>query len=203
MLKIQKLSYFFGVSIFHFVERLLIWFISITPPKKVEEKSDKKKLLTIQFNAIGDFVIFTGILPSLRELYPSSHWEITILACQEYTDIVKFVKVEVLSDLRSYEDLITFNRNSFIKNLLYRYQCLRTIQKSAFDIVLSPSNPRQKWINQIIRIIDAPSKIGFEGKYVADDNTGLTENQKKDREVCTHLVKNIDSFQLEIKKNVS
>jgi ADP-heptose:LPS heptosyltransferase len=203
MLKIQKLSYFFGVSIFHFIERLLIWFISITPPKKVEEKSDKKKLLIIQFNAIGDFVIFTGVLPYFRELYPSLDWEITILASQEYTDIAKFLKMGVISDIPSYDNLITFNRLDFLRNLRYRYKFQRKIQKRLFDIVLFPNYSRNKRMDQLVRIINAPSKIAFEGKCEFKTAKVLAAKQKRDREIYTHLIKNIDVFQAETQKNVN
>ena len=89
-----------------FVRKSIDLLVIKTPNKQTFELPKKKKLLIVRTDLIGDFVIFTGILPYFREIYPSSDWEITLLGSKECRTIAEFVQSDIISSESVFDKFI-------------------------------------------------------------------------------------------------
>ena len=158
--------------------------VRITTNKPTFELSQKKKLLIVRTDAIGDFVIFTGILPFFRELYPSQEWEITLLGSQEYRTIAEFVKSAIISPKSVFDKFISIDRLAFSRNLIYRFQFQKKLlQNLYYDVIIYPVYSRARDGDQLVDIINSSEKIGVDGDC---NNIPLSVKQKNNQTIYTY-----------------
>jgi 3-deoxy-D-manno-octulosonic-acid transferase len=75
--------------------------------------NSKKKLLIIKAGAIGDMVILSGILPSIRKVYSENEWEITLLAASGVQQLANSLKKDILGEKLAFDSFIPINERKF------------------------------------------------------------------------------------------
>ena len=180
--------------------KLIDFLVRITTNKPTFELSQKKKLLIVKTDAIGDFVIFTGILPFFRELYPSQEWEITLLGSQEYRTIAEFVKSAIISPKSVFDKFISIDRLAFSRNLIYRFQFQKKLlQNLYYDVIIYPAYSRARDGDQLVDIINSSEKIGVDGDC---NNIPLSVKQKNNQTIYTKTIKLKEGWLSEVERNV-
>jgi ADP-heptose:LPS heptosyltransferase len=119
--------------------------------KNDHSNNSSKKLLIIFINAIGDFVLFSSILPKLRQYY-TDH-KITLLGFDRWKDLVH--------DSPYIDEYIEFDRYKFYRNLFHQFKIIRLLKSQKFDILLYPPPTRSLIGDEIVKSIAAPISIGF------------------------------------------
>jgi ADP-heptose:LPS heptosyltransferase len=175
--------------------------VGLTQKTKFSHVNQKKKLLIVRTDAIGDFIIFTGTLPYFRELYSSSHWEITLLGSKECKIIAEFVKSGIISSEPVFDHFLSINRSAFSRNLIYRFQLQKFLQSLSYDLVIYPVYSRTRDGDQLINIINSPQKIAIDGDCSSGIPLGvkLTNNQT----IYTKLIRLEEGWLSEVERNVS
>ncbi len=146
-------------------------------------KSTGKKILVIKFDAIGDVLRTTCILPAIKRAYPDSH--ITWVTKQNAVDI--FIANQFVDEVLSVENVSTLPR----------------LLSQNFDVLFHPdASPHS---SSYAKIISAKEKIGFslddKGKVIPLNSEAIEwfemgafdqlkkNNQKTYQEIIHHLLK--------------
>jgi ADP-heptose:LPS heptosyltransferase len=155
----------------------------------------KKKLLIIKAGAIGDMVILSGILPSIRKLYPENEWEITLLAASSVQQLANSLKKDILGENLAFDSFIPINERKFSFDLWYRVLMQLEVSSVKYEIVLCPTFPRLKDESQLLFISNANQKIGF-----GLDNNFLNVKRNNDR-LDTNLFQSLTGWPKETERN--
>lgn len=180
--------------------KLTDWLVKITPYNKFNTKNQKKQLLIVKPDAIGDFVLFTGVLPYFRDIYPNQEWEITFLGGKYSKTIAEFVKSDVISSRSVFDSFISIDNAAFRTNLIYRFKFQKKIQQLFFDLVISPVYSRNRNTDQLVHIINSPNKIGIDGEY---NSYPIKIKQRNNAKIYTKLIESEKGWLLEIERNAS
>ena len=205
LVKMQKFIFLFGATVFRFCQKLLDSFVCIIPSANKKKETNKQKLLIIQPKNIGDFIIFTGILPCFREMYPSYSWEITLLLSDGHLNIAEFINSGVISAEPLFDNLITINQLSFIKNLLYRFRFQKKAKDLSFDLIINCMS-KSRHIDQLIKIINSPQKLATDEALGRNENNGAKDLAKKTeyhQSIYTTIIESDKSWLSEIEKNAN
>jgi ADP-heptose:LPS heptosyltransferase len=159
--------------------------------------SGKKKLLIIKTGAIGDFVIFSGILSYIRGLYSKDEWEITLLSANASHLLADFLKKNTLGLDGAFDIFMPIDEKCFSWNLVYRYKMQIDIAASKYDLVISPTFPRRRDESQILFISKSEKKIGFG----LDDNSLDLEINRNNSQPNTKLFEAIPGWLTETDRN--
>ena len=133
----------------------------------------KKKILLLRLDAIGDFVLFTSVLPELRKLYKDYYITLAVNPtvypmarnCPYVDTIIEIDQIKYATDIKYVADVA--------KQL-----------KGKFDIVINTMYTRTWQSDNIIARTHAPIKIGFQ--CVDKDSE---RNRRLEEEILyTHLV---------------
>ncbi len=142
---------------------------SIWVKETIASEKSPKKLLIIDTGAIGDLVILTGILPYIREIYPSDKWTIDLIAGHQFHSIIKLLDLGILGISSIVDLFIPINTLSFTRNLAYRFNFQRKFVKSHYDLVICPTWQRRLSDSQLLFIISADRKVGINKDYICAD----------------------------------
>jgi ADP-heptose:LPS heptosyltransferase len=165
--------------------------------KDIRNIGQKKKLLLVKTGAIGDFIIFSGTLGYIRNLYPEDEWEITLLAASGSELLANFLKKDVLGSGQLFDFFIPINEKNFSWNLLYRYKKQLELVQTKYDLVISPTFPRFRDESQILFISKSEKKIG-----VGLDDTSLDlPIERNDHQANTELFESLPGWLTEIDRN--
>jgi ADP-heptose:LPS heptosyltransferase len=135
---------------------LVDWFCLFIPHQT--EKGLKKKILFIRFDAIGDFILWLDAAKELKQLYPQSTYEITLLGNQIWTPIAE--------KLPYFDSVLSLDRHKFLKNPFYRLKVLKNIRQTGFNMVIQPTFSREFLFGDaIVRASGAENRIGSEGDF--------------------------------------
>lgn len=165
---IQPLKKFFGFlrCIFLLLADWLCLFIPHQTDKKL-----KKKILIIRHDAIGDFILWLDAAKGLRELYPQSTYEITLLGNQIWTPVAEKVTF--------FDRVLSLDRRKFINNPFYRLNILKNIRWAGFSTVIQPTFSREFLFGDaIVRASGADERIGSHGDF---SNINLWQKLISDR----------------------
>lgn len=120
--------------------------------------SDKKQILVVRLDNIGDAVLWLGSAQYLCRIYPRKEYDIT-LACNQSC-------IELYEATKYFDKVIGINRRDFCRNLFYRYKVLKLINIYTYDSILNPTFSREfLYSDSIIRICRAKNKIAFFGDF--------------------------------------
>lgn len=124
-------------------------------PRGRSSGCNKKKVLLVRTDSIGDFVLWTDAARVFKKIYPSDRFEVTLLADQNWAD---------LAAMYPYWDKIRkIDKKEFVTDCFYRWQFLHQIYKANYDIVIQPIFSRIIFMGDaIVRISCAPERIGWE-----------------------------------------
>ncbi|WP_017726148.1 glycosyltransferase family 9 protein [Halalkalibacterium ligniniphilum] len=130
--------------------------ISLFYKQKVSGAKDIQKVLIIRLDAIGDSIIWLDSAKEFRKLYPSSHYELTLLCNQVWLPIAK--------QLPYFDNVLSLHKKKFHRNLVYRSKIFKKIISSNFDIGIHPTFSREfHYGDSLIRICKAKQRIGSIG----------------------------------------
>jgi ADP-heptose:LPS heptosyltransferase len=118
---------------------------------------DKKKVLLVRLDAIGDFIIWLDAAQALRTLYPPEKYEITLLGNQTWTS---------LASLLPYFDRVwNLDRLKYLRNPFYCYTILSKVHEEQFDLAINPAFSREFQLGDVlVKVSDADEKIGSQGE---------------------------------------
>lgn len=152
---IQPLKNFFGFLRYIFL-LLADWLCLFIPHQT--DKGLKKKILIIRLDAIGDFILWLDAAKGLRELYPQSTYEITLLGNQIWTPVAEKVTF--------FDRVLSLDRRKFINNPFYRLKILKNIRRAGFSTVIQPTFSREFLFGDaIVRASGAEKRIGSQGDF--------------------------------------
>ena len=172
------------------MEAILISLCS--PFRRSSLKHSKKKVVLVQLDVIGDFVLFSETLPWYRVLYPSDRYEIEIIGHPSWKGLLLAWKSSKDSRLSEAFDSI---RDFSPKDLSYRSPLKRLailfeLASVEADIVLNPNVARTIQMDTIVHYIQSQEKIGFEGEafegrshFHSRTYTKIFTNPKKSHEL--------------------
>ncbi|MDB9535737.1 glycosyltransferase family 9 protein [Dolichospermum planctonicum CS-1226] len=183
-----------------FARKLIDFLVRIIVNKPNFEINKKKQVLIVRTDAIGDFVIFTGILPYFRELYPSQEWEITLIGTEETKTLAEFVKMNVVIAEPLFDEFIPLNRSAFIRNLTYRFQFQKNLRRILYDTVICPLYSRDIIADQLVYMTNAQEKIGIDGN--CNTTLSLPIKERNDKKY-TKLIKSDKVWLSEVERNIN
>jgi ADP-heptose:LPS heptosyltransferase len=142
---------------------------SIITKRASNSESSHKKLLIIDTGAIGDFVILTGILSGIREIYPADIWTIDIISGHQSQQIFKLLDLGILGISSIVDLFMPIDTLAFTRNLTYRFRFQQKLLDYHYDLVICPSCPRRLSDSQLLFIVSADRKIGINAGYICAD----------------------------------
>ncbi len=116
----------------------------------------KKRVLVIKLDAIGDFIIWLDFARGLRELYPPSTHELTLLGNCAWTALAETIP--------SFDKVIAVDRMTCILNPLYRFKLMLQVRRTGFDAVIDPTFSREFPLSpSIVRVCGAAERLAPKG----------------------------------------
>jgi len=147
-----------------FLRFLRLWGLLITDSvvmfgyPRTNTQLNKKRVLLIRLDAIGDFILWLDAAKDLRKLYPQGQFELVLLGNERWTSLVQ--------DLPYFDRIWSLNILRFINNPVYRFKMLRKVRQTGFDIVIQPTFSRVFLTGDAIaHVCGAGEKIAFQGDY--------------------------------------
>lgn len=118
--------------------------------------SGKKRVLVVKLDAIGDFILWLDFARGLRELYPSSTHEVTLLGNCAWSELAE--------TLPCFDRVIPVDRMRCILNPLYRLNLMLRVRRAGFDIVVDPTFSREFPLSpSLVRICGADARLAPQG----------------------------------------
>ena len=176
---------------FKTIIRFIVYFIInflIRPSKKIEPKS----LVLIRLDAIGDYILFRNFIETLKNSQKYKDYSITLIGNIVWKDLTEEL------DNKFIDKFIWLDRNSFSKNLIYRYRKLKEIVSTGYEIIINPIFSRTFFFDDnIVKLIHAQEKIGSIGNA-----SNIEEWQKNiSDKYYTKLIKNPKELMFEFYRN--
>ncbi len=170
-----------------FIKKIIFKLLEVELFLYKKNKSDKKKLLIVKIDAIGDFIIFSPMIKYYKKLYPNHSMSI----------VVNKLNKDLIKRFDNIDKVLIFDRVKFRKNPFKIRNLFIKIKKENFDIAISPTFSREIIGDYLIKISGADKKIGFNG-----DLSNIT---KKDKIITdkfyTNLISIDDKTEKETRKN--
>lgn len=139
-----------SLSILNYIRLLSInYIVKLTPQKK----SNRKTILIVKTDAIGDFVIWAGYGDALCGHYNNYR---SVLICSRGV-------VELAKNALGFDEIIGIETNRFKTHTLYRLSLMRKIRSISADLTINPCRSRNFLVaDSIVDISGAEKKIGIE-----------------------------------------
>jgi ADP-heptose:LPS heptosyltransferase len=123
--------------------------------------SNKKLVLVIRLDAIGDFIIWTDAARALPTLFPKETHHLILVGNPAWKDLAK--------DLQVFEEIIPVDRMKLMLNWKYRYQVFSALSLRIFDVVLYPSYDQEFGSGcLLVRLLNARQKVGIKSGTAID-----------------------------------
>jgi ADP-heptose:LPS heptosyltransferase len=124
----------------------------------------KKGVVLIRLDAIGDFILWLDSAKEYRQIYPNQ--TIILLANAAWADLARY--------LPYWDEVWSVNSGDFRSSLLYRWAMLRKIRRANFEIAIQPTYSRAVFYgDSMIRASNAIHRIGSVG-----DSTNMPLSDK-------------------------
>ena len=155
--------------------KIFLFKIAFYLTKKNNLKKKNKNIAIVFTNAIGDYIIFSSILPVLCEYY--KNYKIYIIGYERWKDIAyKNNNIEY----------IFFDRDKIQFNIRYIYNLLNKINCQRYSLAINPVYSRNLLSDLIIYTLKADLKIAFEGDL---NNISLKNFKWANKKVYNKLIK--------------
>ncbi len=150
----------------------------------------QKTIQIVKLDAIGDFVLFSAILPYFRKLYPG--YKIVLIVDAVVKDLALW-----LNEQDHFDELIVIDGKQYNRNFVYYYQTLKKIRLLRPQIVIQPTFSRTQKSDEVVLISREAKKIAYQG-----DVSNITPTRKaKNDTYYDRLIQNPASF-LEVDRNM-
>jgi ADP-heptose:LPS heptosyltransferase len=133
--------------------------------------SGRQKVLIVRLDGIGDFILWLDAVRALSCIFPPEDYSVTLLANSAWAPLAMQLKV--------FEEVIPLDRQSFVRDISYRFSMGRRLRRMGFSLVFQPTYSREFFFGDaIVRICGAQSRIGLDGDRI---NTSLWGKRIADR----------------------
>ena len=164
----MKSLLYFLLQLYYTIEFI---FLELIPSKK------ENSILIVRLDAIGDSIIWLDSAKEYRKHFPDKH---LVLLCN-------VVWKEIADALPYFDEVISVNKNGFLKNLSYRLRLLISLKKRKFEQIINPAYSRDFFTQDIlIHGLRSDRKIGYKGNY--SNTTNTLSGFGKSFEKRTHLL---------------
>ncbi|MFA5407247.1 MAG: hypothetical protein WC343_00580, partial [Bacilli bacterium] len=160
-----------------FIDSVLL--ILIKKPK--QQENIKKQILVIYNFAFGDGVIWLCSAQKLKEIYPSSEYEITLI-CQKGLHYL-------YENQHFFDQIIPLDLTSATYNIKSRYKLYKKLRTRRYDIVLDP-----------IGVAECTTNVFMSQAVVAKEKISILDTTLKIKLCPQWLIKRIYTKIIEIKK---
>ncbi len=163
------------------IENFIFFYIRLLPIGKLQ-----KTVHIVRSDTIGDFVLFSAILPYFRKIYPN--YKIVLIGDDVWQDLAFWVqKNRVVGSGQDYfDELIAVNGKHYNRNPFYYFNVLKKIRLSAPEIVIQPTFSRTKKSDGWALVSKESEKIAYEGDV---SNIAVKTKAKNDKQY-NRLIKN-------------
>ena len=130
--------------------------IQMLPQRRSPLQDNRKRLLIVRLDVIGDFIVFLDSFKEYRKLFPPDQWEITLLGNKVWSGVAEQLP---------YADRYVFmETRKFVMNPGYRFRILKDIRNYCFDHVIEPTYSRSALSgDSVVRASGAPVRTGSTG----------------------------------------
>lgn len=157
----------------------------------------QKTVCIVRTDAIGDFVLFSQILPYFKKIYPG--YKIVLIGNNLWKELAEWVcKNKILGDFGYdyFDEFFTIKEISFHRSPFYYYKTLIKLRAICPEVVIQPTFSRTPKGDELVLIFKEAEKIGYDG-----DLTNIKKEKKRINDAqYTRLIKNPES-PLETEKN--
>jgi ADP-heptose:LPS heptosyltransferase len=124
--------------------------------RKQRESDPLKNVLIVRLDAIGDFFLWLDAAKEFRRLFPAGQFRITLLGNRIWTPLAESIPF--------FDEVLSLERSRFSSGSMYRYQTLKHIRRSGYDIVIQPTSSREFLLgDSVVRFSGAKERIASEG----------------------------------------
>ena len=163
--------------------------------KNLKIGSLQKTVHIVRGDTIGDFVLFSAVLPYFKKIYPG--YKIVLIGDAVWKELALWLKEnKILGGGRSFDELIAVDGKKYNRNPFYYYKILKKIRLGAPEIVVQTTFSRTEKSDRWVLVSKESLKIGYEGDL---SNIKAWPKAKNDTEY-NRLIKNPESG-LETKRN--
>ncbi|MGL5963176.1 MAG: glycosyltransferase family 9 protein [Fusobacteriaceae bacterium] len=174
----------------NFIKYLVYLFHSIfyKTIKLKKEDFEKKEIIIVKIDLIGDFIIWLSSAEILRKKYINK--KITLICSSS--------NVEIAKKSNFFNEVIGIDDKKFKFNLKYRLNELKKIKRIKAEMVINPNYSRDALGSDwIVRIINSEVKVGMVG-----DSSNTSQRLKKRTDLWyTKLVKTEQVMKHEVERN--
>jgi len=117
----------------------------------------EKKVLIFRLDLIGDYFMCRPFFSALKKDERWEGYSFTFAGNQQVKSLAESLDKDV------FEEFIWIDRARFINSWGYRFQVLKKIRQSGFEMVLYPSHTRQFWLESVVRVSGAAQKWTSKG----------------------------------------
>ena len=124
--------------------------------KKKQPKIQRRTLLLVRIDLIGDYVLFRNFLTAIRNS-EFKNFHITLCGNVVYKDLAENI------DRRFIDKFVWIDRPRFLKDKAYYYTVLQQINDAGFDVAFQPAYSREIYGDLLINASQARRRVGVNG----------------------------------------
>ena len=173
-----------------FIKYLISYIIALFIVSSRDIKS--KSILLVRLDAIGDYILFRNFIQEIKESDKYKGYDISLVGNIAWKNLAQEL------DDKYIDSYIWIDRSKFSKSLLYRYNKLKEITTTGYEIVINSSYSRDFFdSDNIIKLVYATQRIAIVG-----DMSNCSAKQKKiSDEFYTKLIPTEDIVKFEFERN--
>ena len=119
-------------------------------------EGNRKRVLIVKLDAIGDFIVWLDVAKELRRVYPPNEYEITLMGNRIWTDLAK--------TLTYFDEVWAIDRPVFFTQTAHYVELLDRLNSFKFDVILHPVYSREFLYGDLfVWASAAKQKIGMQG----------------------------------------
>jgi ADP-heptose:LPS heptosyltransferase len=166
------------------------WLARSLPVWSGREKQQRKRLLVVRVDMVGDFVLFLDAFKEYPRLFSPEAWELTLLGNCAWRELAE--------GLPGVARLWCLDWSRFQRRPLYRFLMLRKIKRAKFDLVIQPTFSRVYEVGDaVVRVTGAAKRLGSTGDF---SNISPRRKAKADQ-WYTHLLPATPHPVMELERN--
>ncbi|MEQ1923659.1 MAG: glycosyltransferase family 9 protein [Pyrinomonadaceae bacterium] len=120
------------------------------------EQSERKRVVFVKLDGVGDYIIWTSVFYAIAEKYPSAEFERILVVNERCRE---FAQECALFDKKIYADVIRLGASAS-----YRFKLMRRVRELGAAVIVNPRLTRDfLWGDSVVRVSGAAERIGSEG----------------------------------------
>lgn len=118
--------------------------------------NNRKSVLVIRLDAIGDFILWLDAAAELRKIYQSEYYRLILIGNCIWTELAEIQQI--------FDEVIPFDRHLFNYKFKYRLKIWKLLRGTEWNVVINPTYSRELLFgDSVVRICNAREKIGSKG----------------------------------------